>query len=182
MPDSATVCALLPALSVTDSEPVMVPLALGSKSTRMLHFAPAASEVPQLLLWEKLALIAIPLMLSAVVPVFVSVTVWLALLVPTVWLANVRLLGDMLADVVDVDAAAPVPLKLTVCALVLALVVIDNVPALAPAAFGVNVTEIVQREPEASDVPQLLLSEKLPLVVMALMLSVLLPLFVNVTC
>jgi hypothetical protein len=67
-----------------------------------LHWVPAASEVPQLLLCEKLLLAVILLMLAAVVPVFFTVTVCDELVVPTVWLPNVRLVGD---KVNAVDAA-----------------------------------------------------------------------------
>jgi hypothetical protein len=50
----------------------------------------------------------------------------------------------------------PVPLKVTVCGLLLALSVIVNVPLTVPVAEGVNVTLIVQPPPAAMLAPQLL--------------------------
>jgi hypothetical protein len=50
----------------------------------------------------------------------------------------------------------PVPLKVTVCGLLLALSVIVNAPLTVPVAEGVNVTLIVQLPPAAMLAPQLL--------------------------
>jgi hypothetical protein len=49
-----------------------------------------------------------------------------------------------------------VPLKLTVCGLLLALSVMVSVPVTVPAVAEVNVTLIVQLAPAAMPVPQVL--------------------------
>lgn len=62
------------ALSVTVTVPVLVPLAVAVKVTEMPQDAPAARLDPQVFVWAKLPLIAIPVMLSGAVPVFSRVT------------------------------------------------------------------------------------------------------------
>src|SRR5207244_3738908 len=57
---------------------------------------------------------------------------------PTFWLGNVRDVGESVAD------ATPVPLRLAVCGLPLALSVTVRVPVLVPPTEGVNVTLMVQ--------------------------------------
>src|SRR5207302_5919919 len=65
------------------------------------------------------------LMARVAVPVFDSVTVCAALVVPTVWLAKVSEAGERLAVVVG---AAPVPVRPTVCGLPEALSVTLELP------------------------------------------------------
>jgi hypothetical protein len=60
---------------------------------------------------------------------------------------NVRLVGET-------EALEPVPVKVTVCGLSLALSVMVTVPLAEPAAVGVKVTLIVQAVPSAMPVPQ----------------------------
>jgi hypothetical protein len=60
---------------VTDKLPVLVPLAVGLKVTEIVQRASAASDVPQLLLWEKLPLTATLLMLMAALLLLARVTV-----------------------------------------------------------------------------------------------------------
>ena len=86
-------------------------------------------------------------------------------------------MGDREAEVV----AAPVPVRLTVWALVLALSVMDSSPVRVPAAVGVKVTEIVHCPPTASEEPQLLVWEKSPLAAMPLMLTAAVPVLDKVT-
>jgi hypothetical protein len=88
------------------------------------------------------------------VPLFVSVTVCAALVVPTVWLPNVNVVGD------SVTAGTPtaVPVRATVCVLDVALSVSVSVPVCVPALVGANVTEIVQLPPTATVVPHVLVS------------------------
>lgn len=52
----------------------------------------------------------------------------------------------------------PVPVRLTVCGLPLALSFTDRVPLCVPLLCGANVTEIVQLAPAAGSLPQLLVS------------------------
>ena len=56
-----------------------------------------------------------------------------------------------------------------------------NIPVRLPLAVGVNVTDIWQVPPAATDAPQLLVSAKSPGVEIVVMLSVALPAFVKVT-
>jgi len=65
--------------------------------------------------------------------------------VPTTPEATVRLLTT--------GKAVPLPVRLTVCGLLLALSVMVRVPGREPVAVGVKVTLIVQVAPAASDVP-----------------------------
>lgn len=53
-------------------------------------------------------------------------------------------------------ALAPVPVKLMVCGLLLALSVMVTVPVRVPLAVGLKVTLRVQLPPAATEVPQLL--------------------------
>jgi hypothetical protein len=52
LPVMVTVWGLLLALSVTTTVPDKVPIAAGVKTTLTLQFPPAATELPQVLLWE----------------------------------------------------------------------------------------------------------------------------------
>ena len=80
-----------------------------------------------------------------------NVTLWAALVVPTNWLANVRFAGDSPAA-----AAIPLPLRVTVWGLPLALSVTDRIPLRVPVAAGVKLTLILQLAPAAKLPPQLL--------------------------
>jgi len=175
---SVIVCVLVLELSAIVTAPLTVPAVDGSKSTIMLQFAPAARDEPHELLCSKLALTAMLLMLRATFPVFVRVTVCEALVVPTVWLPKVRLVADRLSVGV---ALAPVPVRLTVWALVLALSLIDNDPVTVPVVVGAKATEIVQFAPAARDEPQVLVCEKPLLAAMPLMLRATFPVFLRVT-
>ena len=92
-------------------------------------------------------------MLNAAFPVLLRVTLCAALVVPTFWLLNVRLVGETLAP-----AAAPVPVRLTVCGLPAALSEILTVAVRVPDAVGVNFTLIVQLLFAATELPQVLVS------------------------
>ena len=83
VPVRLTVCGLPVALSVTVMVPGWLPVAVGVKVTVMVQLAPAATEVPQVLVWAYGALAAMLVMFSAPVPALVSVTVCAALVVFT---------------------------------------------------------------------------------------------------
>jgi hypothetical protein len=73
------------------------------------------------------------------VPLFVSVVVCAALVVPIARQPNARLVG------VNVTAGAvPVPVSAIVCGLFGALSVIETAAVRVPAAVGLKITEIVQ--------------------------------------
>src|SRR6266404_4036407 len=83
VPVRLTDCGLPLALSVMVIAPVRVPVAVGVNVTLIVQLAPAATEVPQVLVCAYCALAAMLVMLSAALPVFVSVTVCAALVVFT---------------------------------------------------------------------------------------------------
>src|ERR1700746_969502 len=88
-------------------------------------------------------------------PLLVRVTDCAALLVPTCWLAKLRLVVERLtAGAFD---AVPVPVRLTVCGLLLALSVIVIAPVRVPVAVGVKVTLMLQLAQAASGLLQVLL-------------------------
>src|SRR4029077_2949746 len=110
VPESATVCGLPVALSVTVIVPGWLPVAVGVKVTLMEQLAPAATEAPQVLVWPYCVLAAMLVMFRAAVPELVSVTDCAALAVFRFWLPKLRVVGAKL-----VPGAIPVPDKATVC-------------------------------------------------------------------
>ena len=79
---------------------------------------------------------------------------------------------------------APVPVKLTVCGLPLALSVIVRVPVRVPEAVGVKVTLMLQFAPAARLevlAGQLLVAEKSPLAAMLEMVAARVPVLLSVT-
>ena len=67
VPVSPAVCGLFEALSVTVSEAVRLPVAVGVKVTLIVQLAPAARLLPQLLVWPKSPLLA-PVTAMLVIP------------------------------------------------------------------------------------------------------------------
>jgi hypothetical protein len=116
VPVSGILCGLPEALSVTESEAFRAPVADGLKVTLIVQFAPAATLEPQVLVSVKSPLFAPPmampepLMLNVAVPVFVSVTVWAALVVETSWFPKLRLVVPPKLTI----GAVPVPVSETV--------------------------------------------------------------------
>jgi hypothetical protein len=90
-------------------------------------------------------------MLKLVFPVLFRVTVCAPLVVPTLWLLKVRLVA-----VTPAMGALPVPVRLTVCGLPVALSVMVTEATRDPGTVGVKVTLIVQLLPAATGVPQVL--------------------------
>jgi len=95
------------------------------------------------------------LIFKVALPELVTVTVWAVLVVPTFWPANVRLPVDR-----PTAAPVPVPVKVALCGLPLALSETLTVPVRLPMAAGVKVTLIVQLPPAATEVPQVLVWAK----------------------
>src|SRR5207244_8439377 len=106
VPDNATFCGLPAALSLMLSAALRVPLAVGLKLTLIVQLAPAANELPQLVVREKspalVPVIAMLLMVKLVVPTFVS-TVFAELVLPMATVPKFKLLGESFAVV-------PIPL------------------------------------------------------------------------
>jgi hypothetical protein len=148
-------------LSVTTKDEVRLPAAVGENVTLIVQVLFAPSEPPQVLVSAKLPGLAPvnvkPLMDSVAFPVLFSVTAWAALVVPRFWLLNVRLVGETAAN-----GPLPVPVKFTVCGLLVALSVRVNVAVRVPGPVGVNVILMVQLPPAATELPQVFVSEKSP--------------------
>jgi hypothetical protein len=88
--------------------PVDEATVVGEKVTPTVQLAPAAMLVPQVLLaTAKGALVAMPMLLSAVVCLFVNVTVLAALVLPATVVLKLRLVTER------VTGALPVPDRLT---------------------------------------------------------------------
>ena len=88
VPVSGQVWGLFAALSEIVRVPERVPIAVGVKDTLIVQLAPGATLAPQVFDCEKSPLIAMLLMVSAAVPVLVSVTVSGALAVLSGWLGK----------------------------------------------------------------------------------------------
>jgi hypothetical protein len=128
-------------------------VAAGVNVTLIVHEAWAGSDVPQVVAEMANALALVPVMVSperviAVLSLFVSVTVFAALVLLGTCLSKARVVTEVVAW------ATPVPVRLTVCGQMLALSAIESVAVMAPVAAGVNVTLIVHEAWAASDVPQ----------------------------
>ena len=74
----------------------------------------------------------------------------------------------------------PVPVRLTICGLPCALSLTERIPLRVPEAVGVNITLMLQLEPDAKDAGQLLVWLKSPVIWMPLMVSGAFPLLFSV--
>ncbi len=161
VPVRLTVWGLPVALSLTFNMAVRVPGAAGVKVTVIMQLAPAATVLPQLLVWPKSPELVPdnvkPVMLKLAVPLLVRVTACPGLVVPVFWLTKVKVEVERLT----VDEV-PVPERLTVWGPLLALLVRINDAVRLPTAEGVKVTLIVQLAPADTEPPQLSLSLKSP--------------------
>src|SRR5579864_5771192 len=83
VPLRETVCGLPGALSVTESVPLKLPETPGVKVTLIVQLAPGGRLEPQVLVSAKLVVAVMLVMLSAVLPLLVSVTDCGGLAVPT---------------------------------------------------------------------------------------------------
>jgi galactitol-specific phosphotransferase system IIB component len=154
VPERLTACGLPMALSVMLTEAVRLPLAEGVKVTLIVQLPPAATELPQVLLWAKspalVPVIARLEILMAPLPLLLRVAVCAALLVPTDCFPKERLVGERPSS-----GAVPVPERLTACGLPMALSVMLTEAVRLPLAEGLKVTLIVQLAPAATELPQL---------------------------
>jgi hypothetical protein len=186
VPLRATVCGEPVALSATDSVAVKLAADAGLNVTEIEQLAFATSELLQLLVCAKsvgfVPAIEIPEIVSAALPVFFSVTVCAAEVVPDT-AENVRELGD--SEATGAAAVVPVPLKATVCGEPVALSATESVAVKLAADAGVNVTEIAQLALAASELPQVLVCAKslgfVPAIEIPEIVSAALPVFFSVT-
>ena len=160
VPVNVTTWGLPGSESVMISVPARANAAFGAKVTLTRQFAPAARAVPQVVVNAKspgfAPPMAIPAMLSDVVPLLVTVTLLAALVVPIRRVAKVSDTGE------TVTAEIPVPVRATVWGLPAALSATASTADLAPRANGVNRTLTVQLEPAARLVPHVVVREKSP--------------------
>jgi hypothetical protein len=98
VPLNPAVCGEPVALSAIVKLALLVPVAVGLNVTVKLQAAPTATLLPQAFVTLKspafVPLIVTEEIVKAISPLFVSVTVWPALVVPTFWLPNERLEGE----------------------------------------------------------------------------------------
>lgn len=136
--------------------PVAAPLAVGLNVTPTEQLAPAPMPVPHVLLAiAKTPVIPMLVKLRDTLWWLVTVTVVAAVVVPVVTVPKLRVLAERVTGELVVP---PVPLRLTVCGLLVALSVKVNVPVVAPVAVGVNVTPTEQVPPAATLAPHVLLA------------------------
>ena len=123
---------------------------------------------------------AMPLMFKGAVPVLLRVEDFAALGVPTVWFAKTR----FVALKTTLGAAAPMPLRVTDCGELGAVLVRTTLAPRIPAAVGLNDTEIEHDAPTARVLEQVLVNGKsagfAPVTVTVRFDSVALPVFVIV--
>ena len=135
-----------------------------------LHVFEAMTKSPALV-----PVIVIPLKFNVAVPWLATDTVRPALIVPTSCGEKLRAEGDSVT-------AVPVPLRLTVWGLPLALSLMVRVPIRDPTAVGLNATLIVQLVCGARMVPQVFAGiMKSPEATMLLMASVVVPVLPKTT-
>jgi len=155
VPDRGIACGLLEALSLMVTAPVRVPVAVGVKFTLIKQLAPAATEPPQVPVPEKAKSPLIRKLLLKVrdeVPVLVSVTDCVALVVPTLVLGKVSEAGERLTVAPELDDP-PVPESGMICGVLGALSNRLTCAVRVPEAVGVNFRLTVQLPPVATVPP-----------------------------
>lgn len=140
VPVSFTVCGEFDAESVTVNEPVRVPVVRGVNVTVTVQLAAAFSVVGQLLVCAKSPVAAETVSGVDVLPVFFTTTALPALVVFTVWAANVSVAGVV---VTVTTGSTPVPVRETVCGFPNAVSLTSSWPGRLPEVVGSNVTEMV---------------------------------------
>jgi len=152
--------------------------------TEIGQLAPPASVAPQVLVSAKFVALVPPMLmlviLTAVLPVLESVSVWAAEVVPTGVVGKVRFPAES-------ETTVPVPANVAVCGELAALSATEIEAAKLAAEAGVNVTAIAQVVAVASALGQLVVSAKsvglAPVMLMLLMFSVVVPVLERVkTC
>jgi len=173
------------ALSEMVMDAVRAPVVVGPKCPWMVQFAPAARLDPQEFAnTNDEASVPVTAMLVIVIVeplVLVIVTVCEALLVPTYWAPNERLVGDR--D--TAGGVVPVPLSETICGEPMALSVMVIAAVRAPVVVGPKCPWMVQFAPAARLDPQEFANTNdeasVPVTAMLVMVSVEPPVLVKVT-
>ena len=141
VPLNSVVCGELGALSLIVSVPERDPRAVGVKVTEIAQVAPdpnVLGDNGQVDVCAKLPVSEMPAIVRGTVWLFLSVTVFAALVALITWVPKERL------AFVKLTASAPVPVNCAVCGEFEALSFTVSVPEREPVAVGVKVTEIVQ--------------------------------------
>jgi len=168
---------------VTFNVALRAPVVVGLKVTLMVQLAPAANELEHVWVCPKspasVPAIAMLVIVIAVVPTFLSVTVLAALVVPTFTDPKLRLVGVS-------SAVVPVPLSGTCCGLPAALSVTVKFALRAPVVDGLNVRLTVQLAAAASELPQVVAvsgksAASAPVTAMLLIVIAVAPTLVSVT-
>src|ERR1700761_468890 len=152
VPVRATVSEGLVALLATVRLADAPPAAVGVKVTLTVHEAPAAIDVPQVLVCANGAPAVTEDTVAAALPVLVIVTFWAAVVEPTASLPNATEDGEAVRVALPLLVPVPVPDRLT--ALVTPPAVTGSVPERLPGAGGVDVTLTGHEPPPARDEPQ----------------------------
>jgi hypothetical protein len=133
------------ALSATSSAATRAPVADGVNVTLTVQLAFAAKAAGQVVADSAKSPASAPVnvtpdIVSVVLRLFLTVTFFAALVVPTFWGAKVRL------DGVTDTGTTPVPVKVTDCGLLFALSEIVSAAVFAPGVTGSKVTLILHDE------------------------------------
>ncbi len=125
------------ALLGMETAPLLAAAEVGEKVTPNVHVPVGATVAPlqRLLVSANSPLLPNVPRIKFPLPMFVSVNVFVALVVPTAWFPKFPLLGLMLTA-----GAVPVPLRATLFGDEGALLGIETVPVLAPVEVGEKVT------------------------------------------
>lgn len=129
VPLKDTSCEPLPAVSVTQRDPVSAPTCSGVNVTLIVQLAPTPRLELQVFVSVKAWPALMEIHIKVPVPVLVSVTVCAGLVVNIFWGAKVRVEGERLAMGV---CCAPVPLRFRFCGLSLASSKITSTAVRAP--------------------------------------------------
>lgn len=150
-------CGLLGALSVITSRPLRVPVAVGVNVTFAMQLLPGAIGAPHAFVWAKSPEICSDVIVSAPVPLLLTMSCWELLVEPSTCGGNVREVGVGLAA-----ATVPVPVSATVWGELFPPKLTVSVPVRGPVAVGVNTTLTSHFWPPATGLTQLLVCEKSP--------------------
>ena len=175
VPVRGNVCGLPGALSVTDTEPVNVPLASGLKVTLIVQLTPAFTVAPQVFFSANGPDAVMPPTVRVPRPVLVSAIFLATLVVKIVWSEKVKLVGENATA-----GGTPVPVSGSVWGLSGALSLTEIEPVNVPVALGVNVTLSVQLASGFTVAPQVFVSANGPVAVMVPTDRIPSPVFVSV--
>jgi len=146
VPERATLCEVPGALLATDTDPIRLPTSVGVKVTPKVQVPPAGTEDPQALDTAKSPVAVMPEIDRAALPVFDSVTLCAAEVVPSSRDVKSRRAAE---SETAGASTTPVPDSETVGLPPDGLDAMAMVPDLAPPEAGANVTESVQLAPAA---------------------------------